>query len=180
MHSSPMPFGRHKGAPLSTIGTSYLCWLLREAKLSSALRMAVGNELRSRNVEAPDPRPYKIPPCRRCGARECRAMWQQVGDGSRRLRGVCGRCGGFVRFLPLAEPFLSVANAAESAVTADEALRRLQAAGLRIGSDGRSAWFQFDDWRNATLEQQALLHQHAHGIAALLGRTVPAYACGED
>jgi hypothetical protein len=45
-----LPFGKHRGAPLADVPTSYLQWLLREAKLCSGLRLAVADELR----RAPD------------------------------------------------------------------------------------------------------------------------------
>jgi len=43
-----MPFGKHKGRPLSDVPTDYLCWLLDECDLRPGFRRAVDAELRGR------------------------------------------------------------------------------------------------------------------------------------
>jgi hypothetical protein len=103
-----LPFGKHK--PLGDVPDGYLLWTLRECKLSSGLRLAVGNELRRRNLDVPIPAqpPVKIPACR-CGSDCFRADWMEDRRGQRRIRATCS-CGRYLCFLPLVEPWISCAN----------------------------------------------------------------------
>jgi hypothetical protein len=48
VHALTLPFGKHKGRPLGDVPGDYLRWMLRECKLSSGLRAAVGAELATR------------------------------------------------------------------------------------------------------------------------------------
>jgi len=47
-----MPFGKHKGLPISSLPTDYLEWLATLGDLSGWLRAAVNQELASRNGES--------------------------------------------------------------------------------------------------------------------------------
>lgn len=111
-------FGRHRGKLVSEVDTGWLGWSLRQdkVKLSAGLRAAVAAELQRRGVEVPPVPPYTVPPCRRCRGTEVRVTWQQTSDGTRRLRGTCGRCNGYLRFLPMTPEWIAQAN-----VAADEA-----------------------------------------------------------
>jgi Putative quorum-sensing-regulated virulence factor len=66
-----MPFGRHKGRPISALPTGYLCWLTTLEDLKWHLREAVEAELRRRpdaverdddGRRRPPPRPPALPP----------------------------------------------------------------------------------------------------------------------
>jgi hypothetical protein len=50
-----MPFGKHRGQPLTDIPTSYLAWAVRTCDLSEWLREAVVAELKRRGVRCGDP-----------------------------------------------------------------------------------------------------------------------------
>jgi hypothetical protein len=50
MNTHVLPFGRHRGEPLSSVPTDYLAWLARTVPLSSGLRGAVAAELQRRGV----------------------------------------------------------------------------------------------------------------------------------
>src|SRR5262245_50012585 len=96
-----LPFGKHKGQALGTIPLGYLCWVLREVKLSSGLRAAVSGEVERRG-QAPPPAPPPAPlrPCDRCGSPDVVCSWGEDSSGRRRLWRDCARCGGRRGFAP--------------------------------------------------------------------------------
>src|SRR5262245_54334689 len=107
-----LPFGKYKGAPLSAVPSGYLLWLLREVKLSSGLRSAVGAALAKRGVDVP-PAPALLEPelpCLRCGGEEMAYSWSTDRTGRRQLRRTCSGCSAWCGFAPQREPFTSIAD----------------------------------------------------------------------
>jgi hypothetical protein len=112
-----MPFGKYRGHPPRSVPTHYLDWFIRTCKLSSGLRTAVRVELLSRPDGPRDLPPEPVGPsltCARCGGRETRLSWQQVGNGEKRIRAECRRCQRFVAFAPLTPANVASANATVS------------------------------------------------------------------
>jgi hypothetical protein len=104
----------HANKPLSEVPGDYLCWALRECKLSSGLRAEIGDELRRRGIVPPDPASsHKPPVCPVCGADSgYSCMWQQDKLNRPQIKATCGRCGRFLKFAPCVEPFTTMADAA--------------------------------------------------------------------
>jgi hypothetical protein len=60
-----LPFGKHKNTPIRGIPSDYLLWVLKSVDtLSSGMRAAIGNELRSGNIPTPAPHLREEPTCR--------------------------------------------------------------------------------------------------------------------
>lgn len=168
-----MPFGKHRGKPLGEIPDGYLLWLLREAKLSSGLRLAVGNELRRRSVEAPPPPPPRRPPsCGYCGEVDFAVGWMEDSRGNRRIRATCKGCRRCRCFLPLIEPWVSAANANASPTAILDALTALDDLGVDLQGDGKKVWFAGDDYRRVPASLQAVVRQCSHQLASMIGRTI--------
>jgi hypothetical protein len=169
-----MPFGKHKGESLSVIPGSYLDWLLRACKLSAGFRFAVAAELEARGMTPPAPPPPRpIPPCQRCGSRERRCCWFEDSLGRKGIRAVCTRCGGLVDRPPVAEPYISEANANASATPVLDALVRLEELGVGLVSDGNQVCYAGEGWRvmRAHPDLDAVVRQCGHELARLLGPT---------
>jgi hypothetical protein len=146
-----------------------LRWLIREAKLSSGLRTAVVNELRSRGMATPEPPPPRpVPVC--CGS-EALIHWHEDRLGRKRVRAQCRRCGRSLGFPPCVEPFLALANASASPAPLLDALTRLGDLGVELVSDGRGVWFADDGWRRVPPDLKAVVKQCSHQLAGLLGDT---------
>jgi hypothetical protein len=56
-----IPIGEHKGKPPRDVPSDYLRWMLDKVKLSTGVRTAICEALRSRGLPAPPPPPV-IPP----------------------------------------------------------------------------------------------------------------------
>lgn len=167
-----LPFGRHARQPLAEIPTSYLAWLLREAKLSSGLRGAVADEYRRRGGEPPPPPPPKPPPsCWRCGLAGLRYDWMETRNGVKQIRRACARCGGSLGFAPQVEPYLGLANAAAAPSPVLDVLARCEELGVRLRSDGAVADFATnEDWARATPEVRRLLRQCRSLVGRMMGK----------
>jgi hypothetical protein len=153
------------------VPTSYLCWLLRECKLSSGLRAAVREELARRGLNAPAERPPPPPPdCARCGKVALLYHWAEDALGRRRVRRECGRCGAWLGFAPTAQPFVAQADANASPTALLDVLTRCEELGIALRSDGRRVDFAGDGWRKATPELRRLVKQCSHQLAGLLGK----------
>jgi hypothetical protein len=96
-------------------------------------------------------------------------LWQEDRLGRRQIRAECDRCHRHLTFPPLAEPYISRANAAASATPILEALTRLDALGVELASDGHSVRFAGDGWRRVPPQLQALVRQCNHDLARMLG-----------
>jgi hypothetical protein len=118
LHRASLAFGKHVDKPLPEVPTPYLLWALKTLKLSSGLRTAVREELKTRPDSPPDlpPDPLPAPPrCPRCGSDELLVTWQALGDGRRAIRGECRHCRCFVAFLPQTKVNVALANGATRA-----------------------------------------------------------------
>ncbi len=116
-----LPFGAHKGLPLSEVPTNYLGWLLAApgVHLGSGLRAAVRAELLARPdrpAQVPaEPEARPTPPCR-CGGTEVRLSWQALKDGRRAIRRECAACHHWlVGFAPMTPANVALADAVEAA-----------------------------------------------------------------
>jgi hypothetical protein len=165
-----LPFGRHRGQPLSAVPSSYLAWLLREVKLSSGLRAAVAAELAGRGIGVPPPPPFVPAACRRCGPAGHSFRWAQDRRGGRRVRVQCGRCHAYLGFAPCRPPFTTKADENSSPTAALDVLVQAGACGVRIVSDGQKADIDPRDWRQAPPELRSRIRECAHLLAGLLGR----------
>jgi hypothetical protein len=168
-----LPFGQHKGQPLEQVPSGYLLYLAR-GKLSSGLRLAIGDELRRRNVEAPAaPGLPKIPNCSRCGntLNDCR--WQEDRAGRKSIRVECRWCHMFLAFAPLIRPFTEEADRNASSAPVLDVLTRLEALGVGVQSDGKSCWLRWEDEARVPPEVRSVLRQCSHRLAALLGKNIP-------
>jgi hypothetical protein len=123
MVAATLPVGKWKGRPLGEVDTSYLAYVLRDWKLSTGLRIAVADELRRRGLVVPEqplPPPPRCPDCKSAG--EPHYCWQEDSAGRRRIRAECAACQKWLGFVPLVEPFTSLADAtASSRATLDPA-----------------------------------------------------------
>jgi hypothetical protein len=163
-----LPFGKHKGVPLTLVPTGYLSWALSATKLSGGLRLAVGNELRRRNVDVPAPA-VRIPVCERCDniLHECR--WQENAAGQRVIRAECRSCHGFLAFVPTIEPYIGLANENASATPILDVLTKLDDLGIEVKSDGRRAWIPWPDNQQCPPAVMALIRQCNNQLARLIG-----------
>jgi hypothetical protein len=164
--ASAMPFGKHKGQPLSDVPGDYLVWLLRECKLSSGLRVAVADELTRRGQRPP---PVEVPPPPRCpdckSASEPRYTWQQRRDGGRCIRGECAACQRFLAFVPLVEPYTGMADRAASMTPELDVLITCNELGIDLKSDGQAADFATPaDRERAPQRLRDLLRQCSHSL----------------
>jgi hypothetical protein len=143
-----MPFGKHRGRSLTEVPDGYLAWLLRECKLSSALRAAVADEVRRRGMEPPAPPPPAPPPaCWRCGASgEVRYGWQEQRGGRRAIRRSCTRCGGCIGFAPLVPEYTRLADAAASPTACRDVLARAADLDVRLVVCDGAAEIHGEDW----------------------------------
>jgi uncharacterized protein (DUF3820 family) len=166
-----LPFGRYAGLRLAEVPTAYLSWLIREAKLSSGLRLTVAGELESRGVAVPPPpAPRQVTPCRDCpGPPPISYGWAQDSLGRARIRAECACCRRLLTHPPCVPPYTTFADAAASAAPVLDALIRLEALGVELVSDGKTVSFQGEDWRKVPPELRAIVRQCSHQLAGLLG-----------
>jgi hypothetical protein len=166
-----LPFGKHKGRPLSDVPASYLSWLLT-IKLSSGLRAAVEGELRRRGQTVREQQPLPTPRCPDCrSASEPVFRWQQRRDGQRVIRSECGACQRFIAFAPRVEPYTSMADAAASMTPELDLLVSCNELGIDLRSDGQSVDFASpSDWYHAPQRVRDLLRQCTHSLARKMGR----------
>jgi hypothetical protein len=164
-----LPFGKHAGVPLPSVPSSYLAWLLREAKLSTGLRSGVADELQRRGIAPPEPPPLQPVPT--CCSREALVHWHQDRLGRKRVRAQCRTCSRSLGFLPTVAPFTAMADAAASPAPVLDVLTRLEELGVGLESDGRGVWFAGDGWRRVPPDLKALVHQCSHQLAQMRGDT---------
>jgi hypothetical protein len=167
------PFGKYKHKPMSEVPTSYLLWALRECRLSNGLRNSVANELGKRGVEAPPPPPPRpIPPCRTCPGAGHLCYWMQDRLGRRIIRAECRKCRRLVDHPPCVPPYSTIADATANPTVMLDVLTRLDDLGMRLHSDGRSAWIGGDDYRKVPPDLKALVKQCSHELAKMIGNTM--------
>jgi hypothetical protein len=181
-----MPFGKHAGQPLAEVPDSYLLWCLRSCKLSGGLRLAIGNELRRRNVDVPAPLPVRIPACDRCGSTPARTInhglsqprqladfyffrWQENAAGQRVIRAECRHCSRFLIFVPTIEPFESLADENASSTPILDVLTKLDDLGIEVKSDGRRAWLGWEDEKRVPPAILALIRECNNQLARIIG-----------
>jgi hypothetical protein len=154
-----LPFGKHKGQPLPEVPTDYLCWLAREAKLSSGLRAAVVAELAGRGVSAPErvERPPPAHPCFRCGGTGVRLNWQAFRGGTRQIRRTCTGCDGLLGFAPQTPANVAEADRNSSPAPLLDLLAGLEEAGIAVRRVGGAV--QFTPWRKMTPRLKQLERQ---------------------
>jgi uncharacterized protein (DUF3820 family) len=170
-----LPFGKHKNRPLPEVPSDYLLWMARTCRLSTGLRAAVGAELAHRGLEVPsmpEPNP-KIPLCARCGIESFAVCWQEVRSGERRIRAECMKCGRWLSWLPVAEPWIRQADANANPTALLDALTRLDELDARLESDGQTVWVHHRDWRRVPPDLHAIVRQCSHQLAKMIGRTIP-------
>jgi hypothetical protein len=165
-----IPFGAHKGRPLSDVPGSYLTWLARTCKLSTGLRAAVGAELARRGVAAPPPpAPKPEPVC--CPGAGLNYEWAEDRLGRRQVRRTCRRCNRPLGYAPRVPPFTDWADRAAGAAPILEVLIRCEEMGLRLRNDGAAVDFATPaDWHRAPPELRRRLHECRHPLAAMLPR----------
>jgi hypothetical protein len=133
-----LPFGKHKGKTPVEVPGDYLAWLLANVRLSSGLRLAVSDELRSRGRSVP---PEPLPPepvCPDCGL-DTRLYygWLEASNGERRIQRLCG-CGRALGLAPHLEPFLSLAERSADPTALLDVLTECEALGVKLASDGKA------------------------------------------
>ncbi len=90
------------------------------------------------------------PACTRCRSTEPRYGWQQRRDGGWHIRVECGGCGGYLKFAPQCEPFLTLANRTASETAVLDVLVQSDELGIGLHSDGRTVSFAtHEDYRQA-------------------------------
>jgi hypothetical protein len=173
MTAHTIPFGRHKGQPLSAVPASYLSWLLATVKLSSGLCGAVADELRRRGLTPPaTPPPPPEPACRRCGC--SRLVYQKAEDtlGRTWVRRRCADCGGNCGHAPLTPRNLALALASSSPTAVLDVLTLADQEGVDLRSDGRVADFRTHaDWHRASPQLRDLLLECKATLGKLMGNT---------
>ena len=104
-----LPFGRHRGTPLSAVPTDYLQWMLRDCRgLSHDLREAVAGQLASRGADVPG---VVEPVCSACGPNAPRSYeWHADDRNHLYLRCTCTACGRVLCLLAPREPFVTWAE----------------------------------------------------------------------
>jgi hypothetical protein len=161
-----LPFGKHRGEPLSAAPTSYLVWCHRTLRLSSGLRVALATELLCRGVPVTVPPLPQPPSC--CGSAELRYSWHQFANGERQVRRECPRCGRSLGFAPRVKPYTDYADASASPTALLDAVQLAEEEGVRLVSDGRRV--RVEPWHEASARLKALVLQQQHLLARLLGR----------
>ena len=162
-----LPFGRHKDLPLSDVPSDYLDWLMRSCKLSSGLRLAIGNELRRRNLT------------RLRSHRQGADLSMRIGQVPRGLdRGptrpeahpsdlllwplslllAVGRTVAFVR------------NENLSPTAILDVLTRLEDLGIDLQCDGRKAWVSAEDYRKVPADLHVVIRQCSNTLARMIGK----------
>jgi hypothetical protein len=164
-----MPFGKHAGKPLGEVPSTSLLWTLRECRLSSGLHLAIGNELRRRNVEVPEEATPAIPTCHSCGGARQEYHWQEDKTGRRLIRAECSNCHRFLAFAPQVSPLTEEADRNASPAPVLDALTRLDVLGVELGNDGKRAWIPAGDYQRVPPDLHALVRQCAHELARMLG-----------
>src|SRR5438270_6668213 len=91
--------------------------------------------------QQPAPPIPTMPACTRCGGIEPHYGWQQRRDGGWHIRVECGGCGGFLKFAPQVEPFLTFANKTASETSILDVLIQCDALGIELHSNGRTVSF---------------------------------------
>jgi hypothetical protein len=165
-----LPFGRYKGRTVDRIDTGYLRWLLT-IRLSSGLRSAVVETLRSRGVTVPEPPPPPTPPpsCRGCkGATVIDYSWYEDRLGRRFIKRRCRRCGADLGFAPHVQPYVGLADASASPTALLDVLVAAEDLGVELRSDGAAAGVA-GGWRNVTPELRRRLGECRSQLGRLLG-----------
>jgi hypothetical protein len=139
------------------------------------LRAAVAGELGKRGIVVPKPPPpAPIPPCERCGGSSPFVFWLQDSRGQRRISSRCRLCRKHLKFPPIIEPFISMANANSSDTLILDVLTRLEDTGIQLHSDGLRAWVDWEDSKRVSQELLAIVSQCSHQLARMLGSTMKA------
>jgi hypothetical protein len=169
-----MPFGKHRGRPLSEIPDGYLQWLLREvAKLSAGLRAAAVAELTRRGRPVPDapPPPPRDPRCWRCGSQRLRPGWMQVAGGGQRIKLTCADCGRSGGFAPHTPEYVAQADAGASPTAVLDVLTECEEQGITLASNGETGGFaSYADWQRASPELRAKVAQCRVSLGRMMRR----------
>jgi hypothetical protein len=97
--------------------------------------------------------------------------WHQMVNGRRHLREECRRCGGFIKFAPQREPFVTLADRAASGAAVLDVITMAEDAGVVLTSDGRVADFATaEDRRRAPRRLHELVRQCRADLGRLMGR----------
>jgi hypothetical protein len=113
-----------------------------------------------------------VPVCRNdCtnDASDVAVGFQQCRNGKRRIRASCVHCGAFLCWLPMREPFLSMANNEVSPTPILDVLMLLEEIGVELKSDGKACWVPYPDCKKLDAELAALIRQCSHDLARMLG-----------
>jgi hypothetical protein len=163
-----LPFGKHKGKPPAEVPGDYLAWLLANVKLSSGLRIAIIDVLRSRGVPVAPLPPPPEPVCPDCGL-DTRLFygWLEASNGERRIQRLCG-CGKPLGFAPHVEPYLSLAERSADPTALLDVLTECEALGIELVSDGKAVHVTGGRGR-LTVPLKQKLAQCRHGLAKLIG-----------
>jgi uncharacterized protein (DUF3820 family) len=164
-----LPFGKHRGKTVADVPSDYLSWLLRNVRLSSGLRLAVTDVLRSRGVQVAPPPPVPPEPvCPDCGL-DTRIFygWLETSNGERRIQRLCG-CGRALGLAPHIEPYLSLAEGSADATVLLDVLVECEALRITLRSDGKAVRV-VAGWDRLTLPLRQKLSQCRHGLAQLIG-----------
>jgi hypothetical protein len=165
-----MPFGKHRGQPLDTVPTSYLQWLLTDAKLSSGLRAADDDELARRGIDAPPaPPPRALRHCRAHPDAEPVCGWLEDTLGRRRIRANCPVCNRPTDYPPVRPPYSTEADANASPTAVLDVLLKCEELGIELHSNGRSV--SVSDYHAVTSDLHVLIRQCRHQLARMIGRT---------
>lgn len=127
-----IPFGKHKGDPLSTVPSGYLRWLLSTVRLSSGLEAAVREELASRGVKIPGPPPRARHACREHPGAGIKATWISMRDGRKAIRGECAKCGAWLGALPLTNEYKALADQGSDKAALLSFLMRIDEQGIEV------------------------------------------------
>jgi hypothetical protein len=135
------------------------------------MRSTVSAELAGRGIEVPDPPPRPEPKCRDHPSAGYRALWGEDSLGRKFIRSECRQCRQAMGALPMREPYVSQADANASPAPVLDALVGLEAAGVEVRSDGKTAWVGGDYRRVPPDVRNALRQAKKHTLAGLIGDT---------
>lgn len=113
-----------------------------------------------------------VPVCRNdCtqDASDIAVGYQQTRNGNRRIRASCMHCGSFLTWLPLREPFTTLAANEVSDTAVLDVLTGLEDLGIELKSDGKTCWVPYPDCQKVDAALAGLIRQCSHDLARMLG-----------